>query len=79
VLSRLIERVRHLAEDVDLLLLGGRVADRTGRELSNPGSHSTTHSGSLRSPATAYTIWRSSGSPAAARSSQARHASSSST
>ena len=40
----------------------------------SPGSQSSSNSGRRRSPATPYMIWRSAGSPAAARNSQLRHA-----
>ncbi len=47
---------------------------RTGAEPRKPGSHPSSTSVRRRSPAGPYMIWRSSGLPAAARTSQSRHA-----
>ena len=64
----------HLAEHVGLALQHRAVADahRRGARRS-PGRWSSVRSSRSRPPSTAYMIWRSCGSPAAARSSQLRH------
>ncbi len=51
---------------------------RTGRESAYPLKWSSSRSGSSRPPSTAYMIWMSFGSPAIARSSQARQSNASS-
>ena len=67
--------IGYLAVDVKLELLGGRVADanRLGALVSTEPI-GTSHSSSFRSPRMPYMICTWSGLPAAARSSQSRHA-----
>ncbi len=60
---------------------GGGVPDSRGGPggtCQTRGGGGSSVSGSRRSPASPYMIWRSAGSPATARSSQSRHASASS-
>ena len=70
--ARLVQRVHHLAEHVELQLAVRRVADAHRRGILVARQPGTSHSVSRRSPATPYMICDLLGRPATARGSQSR-------